>query len=325
VAETIWSLNPTIKLPEDPDLAAPIIQELPLFNNHLITDEGRPLKGPKWTEWQKAGIRTVQDLRRIDSPSSFTTLKARSGQRLAMTDFTTLRRAVPAEWLPPPSTPPPTPQPLSLLRPEHVRVLGRPLDRDSAKRAARARPKPLPKGAEVWQATAPGIPWRRAHKALWKAPVPHKLREVAWLIMRRSLYLGATALSHKWDGIPLNCHRCPDSLETLEHLFRDCPLAQACWTWCRRKAKDVSEEGPLPPSTLATAGTLHPITMRPCPAWTALFLPALFTLWTARNRVVHGGLPPLSNDEVVAILEARAERLARVQSLLAPQPAPPNP
>jgi hypothetical protein len=74
------------------------------------------------------------------------------------------------------------------------------------------------------------VPDDDAHR-LWHTRLPNKVRFFAWLLHKGRLNSRAQ-LCHWNNRCPeeSNCERCVDTLETMTHIFVECPSAAEIWT-----------------------------------------------------------------------------------------------
>ena len=98
-------------------------------------------------------------------------------------------------------------------------------------------------------------------------------KDLWWLILRRSLFLGEHAFKANWDEIPHNCKLC-HTRETIEHLIHECPRAQTCWSWCRRKWRMATWRG--------RGNTLEDILLNGDNLWMSLASATFAAIWKAR-------------------------------------------
>ncbi|XP_024178720.1 uncharacterized protein LOC112184715 [Rosa chinensis] len=77
----------------------------------------------------------------------------------------------------------------------------------------------------VFASSSNGDTYAPLWKALWKANVPNKVVIFGWRAAH-NLLPTRTALTSKGYSGDLNCCVCSESVETLEHLFRDCSIAK---------------------------------------------------------------------------------------------------
>jgi len=175
----------------------------------------------------------------------------------------------------------------SLLRPAEVQFSDRiaveyldnrelvPLElKTSPKQTSTTRPK----HEDTWTTILrhpPLLPpdWTSTYKRLWKLKVPNRWKDLWWLILRRSLFLGEHAFKANWDEIPHNCKLC-HTRETIEHLIHECPRAQTCWSWCRRKWRMATWRG--------RGNTLEDILLNGDNLWMSLASATFAAIWKAR-------------------------------------------
>jgi hypothetical protein len=153
-------------------------------------------------------------------------------------------------------------------------------------------PLPVPKNQNKWAPLPQNFRWKKVYASIWKAPVPQKWNQTAWLLIRKSLPLGSYASRHNLDWY-INCSSC-QKLETHSHLFLTCPLAQFCWAWARRKWKLLTGRSfrlSLPilislGSTNPTKGGQHLDYI-----WVCLHRCVTQAIWSTRCGHVFGHLP----------------------------------
>ena len=161
-------------------------------------------------------------------------------------------------------------------------------------RLLRLKPSATPKSQSYWDSLqASPSNWKSAYRFLWKAPVPSKYKDLAWLITRNSLFTGDVARRCNSQAIPHNC-LCGHP-ETLQHIFLDCEAAKRIWNMVSDKWQLIT----LLPSpsanlkTLASGGSdLPPQTLKWHKSlWQILSMTALFVIWTGRCHNVYGDTP----------------------------------
>jgi hypothetical protein len=67
----------------------------------------------------------------------------------------------------------------------------------------------------------------RYHKHIWKGKIPEKIKIFLWLLTNDAILTRDNLRKKKWQGDP-NCIFC-DSLETVSHMFFQCPIAKIIW------------------------------------------------------------------------------------------------
>jgi len=200
----------------------------------------------------------------------------------------------------------------SLLRPveaqftDRIRVLY--LDNRELAPQALSRNPPrktitTPKHQDTWTSILRHPPllqpdWSRTYRRLWKAKIPNRWKDLWWLILRRSLFLGDRAQRTNWEKIPYHCKQC-NLLETLEHLFHECPRAQACWSWCRRKWRAANWRG--------RDNTLEDVLLYGDNLWMSLASATFAAIWKARCSEVfentdHIPALPLLRDNIKTLI-----------------------
>ncbi|CAL1400383.1 unnamed protein product [Linum trigynum] len=133
-----------------------------------------------------------------------------------------------------------------------------------------------------WRAT---VGWmdKESWIRLWEANIPPKLKVFVWQILHRILPT-TEALIEKRVQVHPRCPVCWDSVETMEHLFLDCPVARALWGYSGLEALG---EG-LPRHTF-------PIFLKRClalihqPTLFMAVVAILWRIWRSRNWVVFEG------------------------------------
>ena len=136
--------------------------------------------------------------------------------------------------------------------------------------------------------------WRPIWKNVWKVPCPQKWNQSYFMLLQRGHPHGDRALRNDLPYPPnYYCPLCPNSTETLNHIFLECSLAQGLWKWMKRTWKNAS--GDAPPINLFTVlngGTFKfskSISQDLLNTTLKIFHRAVIhTLWRARCDLHHG-------------------------------------
>ena len=102
----------------------------------------------------------------------------------------------------------------------------------------------------AWHQNLPlNFPWTKIYKNIFKNPCPQIWNETYYLLLQRGLPNGDRAYRHDLPYPPnYYCPNCPNSLETIEHIFVNCNIARGLWNWMKRTWKNTT--GTAPPITL---------------------------------------------------------------------------
>nr|BAE79385.1 unnamed protein product [Ipomoea batatas] len=124
----------------------------------------------------------------------------------------------------------------------------------------------------------------RSHDWIWRATCTEKIKLFMWKIVKNGLMVN---VERKRRGLAdaASCPVCGEEDETLDHLFRRCLLAEACW------------DSAVPPLTFQTSNHLHMHSWMKAACssqqkdgygtnWSLIFPYILWNLWKARNRLV---------------------------------------
>jgi len=66
------------------------------------------------------------------------------------------------------------------------------------------------------------------YKKIWKEKIPEKIKIFLWLIANDSILPKDNLMKRKWQGDP-SCIFC-NNVETISHLFFQCPVAKIIWS-----------------------------------------------------------------------------------------------
>lgn len=116
---------------------------------------------------------------------------------------------------------------------ENLHVQGRKWNRLPS-RSLSEEPHGIAKCRIEWEREGLKLNWEKAWKAVWKTPVPPKWNEIYFLLLHRTLWVGAKAARLGIDYIPAECYNC-DKPETLRHLFWDCLRARTARQEAKKK------------------------------------------------------------------------------------------
>ncbi|KAL2931509.1 LINE-1 retrotransposable element ORF2 protein [Bienertia sinuspersici] len=128
-------------------------------------------------------------------------------------------------------------------------------------------------------------------KSLWSSPIPPKWKVFMWRVLWNALPLKSN-LNKRGIGVNNMCLLCGDSVETNEHLFRDCSFVNRIWA-CGNLGIRYQNVTPLPlwrwimdylfcfqqqaDTTSTTTNT---------------FITTLWSIWNFRNKILFAGLQP---------------------------------
>ena len=168
-----------------------------------------------------------------------------------------------------------------------------------------------PKAQQSWECSLNSSPpWKTIHENLWKAPVQGKMKDLAWLILRRSLFTGDVARKSNSTGIPYHCF-C-GAIETTEHIFLDCPSSREVWNVVsdRWHLHFYSRFRQPVLMSLASAGFKHPQRYPKWlnTLWQILYLVSIYSIWLGRCHNVYEG-PPSSMIGRLVVNMRRTHRL----------------
>jgi exonuclease III len=133
------------------------------------------------------------------------------------------------------------------------------------------------------------IPWGKVWKNVWKPMVPRNFNQTYFLFLHRGLPHGERAYKYDLNYPDWFCPHCR-KLESLMHIFWDCPLASHCWSWLKRTWKNSTGLAPPVSWFWVVTGSCHlPSTLsRFKPFLSTLHRTILHTLWRARCDLHHG-------------------------------------
>ncbi|KAA3480599.1 reverse transcriptase [Gossypium australe] len=108
------------------------------------------------------------------------------------------------------------------------------------------------------------ISYRKLYKKLWLLNLPTKIKIITWKITWNFLHTKVN-LQHKKLVDDPSCRRCREQVETIDHLFRECPVAVEIW------------------STLLLQNVLLNFNSHTC----RIFCCAFWAIWGDRNSRIH--------------------------------------
>ena len=152
------------------------------------------------------------------------------------------------------------------------------------------------------------VPWSSVWRRLVDIELDRSHRVLAWRILHGSVYCGQSMLrARRTDEAGAACpHHCAaGGLQTILHLFIDCPLARAVWSWVGDIWVHVSS-GSRPPITAAVLLADDDRAWRPrpklAPLWMRLRLSVLHALWCAAGQARHGHVPASARTIAMRVL-----------------------
>ncbi|CAL1377510.1 unnamed protein product [Linum trigynum] len=116
-----------------------------------------------------------------------------------------------------------------------------------------------------------------------EADIPPKLRVFVWQVLHRILPTTEALREKKVDVVP-RCPVCWEALETLEHMFLECPVARALWDHSR--LAHLGEDLPRHTFPLFLKKLLAVVHS---PALVMSVVAVLWRIWRSRNWVVFEG------------------------------------
>ena len=144
---------------------------------------------------------------------------------------------------------------------------------------------------------AAAVPWSSVWGRLKDIELDRQHRVLAWRILHGSVFCGAFRLYlHRTDALGAACPHvaCGAAMQTMSHMFLECPVAQGVWHWVRQLWLSVAGDSPPPVSAavlLADDWSAWAPPARLRPLWVRLRLTVLHALWCAsakaRSQRVH--------------------------------------
>ena len=180
-----------------------------------------------------------------------------------------------------------------------------------------------PSGPRSWR-----YAWRRAHQKL----LPRPTRLFVWELLHGALPCGGATVSWYPAGhADLECTLChaptcqavPRPLETLQHLFLECPVGKSALQWLSALWGGIQPPShPPPPLTAAVWLADDRATWRPGgrglrPTWNLLRATMLKHIWRARQQVVSGAAEEESftTSNIVGAFVREVQQLIRHDGL----------
>ncbi|KAG8479873.1 hypothetical protein CXB51_029532 [Gossypium anomalum] len=121
--------------------------------------------------------------------------------------------------------------------------------------------------------------YRNFYKKLWLLDLPTKIKITTWKTSWNYLPIRVNMLARKLTNNS-TCPRCGGGAESMDHLFRECPVSIAVWS--ALSTLNVLQESNLDfVQWLTTVFALHP------PSHCRLFYCALWAIWGDRNARIH--------------------------------------
>ena len=154
-------------------------------------------------------------------------------------------------------------------------------------------------------APAAAPPWSKAWTRAQLKRLPRESKAFAWLLLHAALPCGGSKVSHYPPGhpglreagcwAPCCARASPRPLETLEHLFLECPVGKQALEWLCGLWQLI-DTGPAPLFMASVLLADDASVWRPSPApaglqplWTILRITMLKRVWLARQACVLGG------------------------------------
>ncbi|KAL2899432.1 hypothetical protein RDABS01_024514 [Bienertia sinuspersici] len=128
-------------------------------------------------------------------------------------------------------------------------------------------------------------------KFLWSSPIPPKWKVFMWRVLWNALPLKSN-LNKRGIGVNNMCLLCGDSVETNEHLFRDCSFVDRLWA-CGNLGIRCQNATPLPLwRWIMDYLFLFKQQADSTSSRTNTFITALWSIWNFRNKILFAGLQP---------------------------------
>ena len=349
---SFWNLKPC--LPDYFFKNSTLLRTIPLFNNKLINLDGKPLTGNKWKNLAKKGIVRVADVIFNNVLGSREQVQEFYQLKVSLKNWNELTNAIPISWLhtirdnpwnyddnqtwgyldnngsfnvADESVEKSLWRPFKMFNDRHVFLdtddlpttnLFKNLNTKTPLKHFQSKlTSPVtPKGQALWESLIDKpLQWKRIHHTLWKAPVQGKMKDLAWLILRRSLFTGATAKICNSTVIPHHCH-C-GAIETTEHIFLDCPASKELWNVVSDRWSLFFYSSFRKPSilSLASAGLKHshryPKWLNTL--WQILYLVTIYSIWLGRCHNVYEGPPSSMIGRLVVNMRRTYRLLLRIR------------
>lgn len=116
-------------------------------------------------------------------------------------------------------------------------------------------------------------------KKLWRFKIPLKIKIFLWLLLRGRILTKDNLFKRGWKKGDAKCQFC-DQLESIQHLFFDCPLARLIWSiiCCAFEFKPASSSSHLFGDWLDAFGAkLKPLVITGVAAM-------IWAIWKTRNK-----------------------------------------
>jgi zinc-binding in reverse transcriptase len=159
-------------------------------------------------------------------------------------------------------------------------------------RSLLAPPIEQPRFLSKWQSLWPSIPFKpqKLLRQLYKSSIPHKIKEITYKIITRSLPLGTRIWTGQSSPTSHLCALCnTNTIESEQHLFFNCPFSKDLYTKTIGKFKKYLPPSVTPESFLA-GHTLH-LDNPTHKTLSLLFLTYFHTIWVGRCRLVFDNTP----------------------------------
>ena len=168
------------------------------------------------------------------------------------------------------------------------------------------------------------LPWKRVLRWIWSPYRDRHINDLLFKIIHHRLPIGER---RQWDpDLNVACP-CGNDLETLTHLFVDCPVARSSWTWFFNSWRVATGRVTVASTRASFFASVPPAHLRNDKAYWRLFSIAqpemLYCIWLQRCRCLFDD-QPYSSAIVVALFKARlisalssASSLASVPGFLA--------
>nr|GMD43908.1 putative RNA-directed DNA polymerase [Ipomoea batatas] len=139
--------------------------------------------------------------------------------------------------------------------------------------------------------------WER----IWKLKVPAKIQTFLWLVYHRRIMCNVERLRRGLTS-SAKCSKCVDADETIDHIFRECPMAVDVWTELlsldiRNKMASLDLDSWLQLNVKGVINSNHG------DKWPVVFATAMWWIWRWRNDLAFTGKETPMSGKIELIIE----------------------